>query len=145
MKGMTIFIIAAIIATLISMFTIQIYDYSFILITAFTGAFIASIDLQGILNKSDVEETLTRLILGNESLGVIFLTTIILGIIGIYIQLARLKNPGVVPMSSKDSLLKSEKLSALIEELLAVIQKYIYGLTEHFKQLLAIFKPMLTT
>lgn len=88
-KGIVICFIAAIIATLIGMLSIHIYQYSFIVITAFTGAFVSSVSLQGIIRHTDVLEIIVELIWRGTAIGSVIIMTLILGTVGICVQIIR--------------------------------------------------------
>lgn len=88
-NGIVICFIAAIIATLIGMLSVHIYQYSFSVITAFTGAFVSSVSLQGIVRHTDALEIVARMIWRGDSVGPVIIMTFILGIVGICVQTIR--------------------------------------------------------
>ena len=90
MEGTALFLIAGIIAFVISLISIRIYDYSFILTTAFSGAFIASVGFCGVVYDAEVSDVLMELLFGDEATGIVVATTLILGTIGFFVQLRRI-------------------------------------------------------
>lgn len=91
MESATLIAIAAVIALIISIITVKIYDYSFIIITAFSGAFIASVGGCGIAYDEDASDVLLALMFGDEVTGFILFGTIVLGVLGCIVQWRRLK------------------------------------------------------
>ncbi len=91
MESATLITIATAIALIISIITVKIYDYSFIIITAFSGAFIASVGGCGIVHDEDASDVLLALMFGDEVTGFILIGTMILGILGCIVQWRRLK------------------------------------------------------
>lgn len=94
-ESATLITIAAIIALIISIITVKIYDYSFIIITAFSGAFIASVGGCGIAYNEDASDVLLALMFGDEVTGFILIGTIVLGVLGCIVQWRRLKGKKV--------------------------------------------------
>lgn len=94
-ENATLITIAAIIALIISIITVKIYDYSFIIITAFSGAFIASVGGCGIAYNEDASDVLLALMFGDEVTGFILIGTIVLGVLGCIVQWRRLKGKKV--------------------------------------------------
>ena len=90
MEGMTLILIAAVIALIVSAISIKIYDYSFIIMTAFSGAFTASIGGCGIMYDADTADVLMELLFGDEVTGTILIGTLILGVLGCVVQWKRL-------------------------------------------------------
>ena len=85
--------IAAIIGIVVAIISYRFYDYSFIIITALSGAFVASIGGLGLIKQYDAEEMIMRFLwYGFDDAGTILIATIILGIVGFLVQLHRLKN-----------------------------------------------------
>lgn len=91
MESATLITIATAIALIISIITVKIYDYSFIIITAFSGAFIASVGGCGIVHDEDASDVLLALMFGDEVTGFILIGTMVLGILGCIVQWRRLK------------------------------------------------------
>lgn len=89
-------LISGLIALVVAVFSFKIYDYSFVLLTAVTGAFIASVGLAGLIRGDNFEEVLYRLLRrGLGDVPVIPFGTIGLGICGFFVQLQRIKKkPG---------------------------------------------------
>lgn len=86
-------VIAAIIGVICAVITYTFHDYSYIIITALSGAFIASVGLLGVMKGYDVEDVLVSIMwYGTEELLPVLLGSIVLGIIGFFVQLHRLKN-----------------------------------------------------
>lgn len=96
MEGTVLIMIAAVIALIVSAISIKIYDYSFIIMTAFSGAFTASIGGCGIVYDADTADVLMELLLGNEVTGFILIATLILGVLGCVAQWKRLAEKKVV-------------------------------------------------
>ena len=90
-EGTALFLIAGVIAFIFSLISIRIYDYSFILTTAFSGAFIASIGLCGIVYDAEVSDVLMELLFGDEATSIVVMGTLILGVLGTIVQWRRLK------------------------------------------------------
>ena len=95
MEGTVLIIIAAVIALIVSAISIKIYDYSFIIMTAFSGAFTASIGGCGIIYDADTTDVLMELLFGDEVTGFILIATLILGVLGCVVQWRRLKGKSV--------------------------------------------------
>lgn len=95
MEGTVLIIIAAVIALIVSAISIKIYDYSFIIMTAFSGAFTASIGGCGIIYDADTADVLMELLFGDEVTGFILIATLILGVLGCVVQWRRLKGKSV--------------------------------------------------
>lgn len=94
-EGTVLILIAAVIALIVSAISIKIYDYSFIIMTAFSGAFTASIGGCGIAYDADTSDVLMELLFGDEVTGFILVATLILGILGCIVQWRRLKGKPV--------------------------------------------------
>lgn len=92
MEGIVLFIIAFIIALVASIFIFKIYDYYFIFMTAFNGAYLASTGACGLINGDDVAEVLMEVSYGGDAAGFIVIGTLVLGIAGMVVQIMRLKN-----------------------------------------------------
>lgn len=90
-EGTMLIQIAGVVALVVSLISIRIYDYSFILTTAFSGAFIASIGFCGVIYDSEASDVLMELLFGDEVTGIIIAVTIVLGIIGFFVQFQRIK------------------------------------------------------
>lgn len=90
MEGTVLIIIAAVIALIVSAISIKIYDYSFIIMTAFSGAFTASIGGCGIFYDADTADVLMELLFGDEVTSFIVIVTLILGVLGCIVQWKRL-------------------------------------------------------
>ena len=95
MEGTVLILIAAVIALIVSAISIKIYDYSFIIMTAFSGAFTASIGGCGIAYDADTADVLMELLFGDEVTGFILIATLILGVLGCVVQWRRLKGKPV--------------------------------------------------
>ena len=91
MESATLITIATAIALIISIITVKIYDYSFIIITAFSGAFIASVGGCGIVYDEDASDVLLALMFGDEVTGFILSGTMVRGVLGCIVQWRRLK------------------------------------------------------
>lgn len=97
MEGTVLIMIAAVIALIVSAISIKIYDYSFIIMTAFSGAFTASIGGCGIAYDADTSDVLMELLFGDEVTGFILIATLILGVLGCVVQWKRLTGKKVAP------------------------------------------------
>ena len=75
MESATLIIIAAVIALIVSIISVKIYNYSFIIMTAFSGAFIASIGGCGIIYNADASRVFLNLMLGDDVAGFILIGT----------------------------------------------------------------------
>lgn len=82
MESATLIIIAAVIALIVSIISVKIYNYSFIIMTAFSGAFIASIGGCGIIYNADASRVFLNLMLGDDVAGFILIGTLVLGVLG---------------------------------------------------------------
>ena len=71
--------------------SVKIYNYSFIIMTAFSGAFIASIGGCGIIYNADASRVFLNLMLGDDVAGFILIGTLVLGALGCIVQWRRLK------------------------------------------------------
>jgi len=91
MESATLIIIAAVIALIVSIISVKIYNYSFIIMTAFSGAFIASIGGCGIIYNADASRVFLNLMLGDDVAGFILIGTLVLGVLGCIVQWRRLK------------------------------------------------------
>lgn len=91
MESATLIIIAAVIALIVSIISVKIYNYSFIIMTAFSGAFIASIGGCGIIYNADASRVFLNLMLGDDVAGFILIGTFVLGVLGCIVQWRRLK------------------------------------------------------
>lgn len=81
MESATLIIIAAVIALIVSIISVKIYNYSFIIMTAFSGAFIASIGGCGIIYNADASRVFLNLMLGDDVAGFILIGTLVLGVL----------------------------------------------------------------
>lgn len=94
-------IIALIVAIVISAISVRIADYSHILITAFSGAFIASVGFLGVTENADLSEMLVSIMWsGFDGFGIVLGGTIVLGFIGFFVQLKRL---GIIKSESHNA------------------------------------------
>lgn len=85
--------LAVIIGLFFAAFTYKFHDYSYIVITALSGAFTASVGLLGVMKGCDIEDVFASIIWhGAEELSPVLLGTIVLGAIGFFVQLHRLKS-----------------------------------------------------
>ena len=88
-------IVIALVAGLITAFlSFKYYDYSFIILTALTGAFISSISVFSMTKGEDFGDILFEVMWwgGIDGLSMVWLGTIGLGCVGFFVQLQRLKN-----------------------------------------------------
>lgn len=93
-----IIIIAVLAAGVLAVAAFIYYNYAFILVTAFSGAYIASLGGLGLIEQSDLNEVLLDLFLhyGDDGAGkIIIVSTIILGCLGCFVQLKRLKKMNI--------------------------------------------------
>lgn len=87
-----IFIVAAIISSLIGYIAYKVYEISYILLTAFSGALVANIGLYGVIHNVDFEETMFGFLYSSSDMYTeIILGTLVLGIIGFFVQRYRLR------------------------------------------------------
>lgn len=87
-----IIIVACVVGLLISSITIKVYDFIFILQTAFTGAVITGIGAYGLKYEGDIEDMLMELLFDGfdfEETLPILIGVIVLAIIGFLVQLHR--------------------------------------------------------
>ena len=91
MESATLILIAAVIALIVSIISVKIYNYSFIIMTAFSGAFIASIGGCGIIYNADASRVFLNLIFGDDVAGFVLIGTLVLGVLGCIVQWRRLK------------------------------------------------------
>lgn len=87
------------------------YNYAFILVTAFSGAYIASLGGTGIISGRDLSEVLYNLLFNGNSgaASTVIVLTIILGCIGCYVQTKRLKQTANPELHNADSIDDTEK------------------------------------
>lgn len=98
MDGTAIIVLSLVIASIIGGISAYIYDYAFMLETAFTGAFIASLGVAGLYDKAYDLSDVVLLFIREKYIGGILLGTITLGIIGFIVQLHRFKkNKEIIP------------------------------------------------
>lgn len=90
MESATLIIIAAVIALIVSIISVKIYNYSFIIMTAFSGAFIASIGGCGIIYNADASRVFLNLMFGDDVAGFVLIGTLVLGVLGCIVQWRRL-------------------------------------------------------
>lgn len=93
-------IISLIIAIALAVAAYLYYKYAFVLVTAFSGAYIVSLGGVGLITDSDLGEVLYNLFLNGNSevISIIMVATIILGCLGCFVQIRSLKkttNPEV--------------------------------------------------
>ena len=88
-----ILFIAFVAALAIARIAYLYYMYGFIIVTAFTGAYLASIGGAGMMTAVDLDYTLNELFVEENAQlsGVIFLSAIILGVFGCYVQLQKIR------------------------------------------------------
>lgn len=88
-----ILLVVAIISGIISAIAYAYYNYSFIIVTAFSGAYIASIGGFGLFTDNEFSDVMYELMLdaNEEVMGPIMLATLILGCFGCFAQMRRLK------------------------------------------------------
>lgn len=102
---MGIIALAAIVALMVAVLSIKYYDYSFIITSAVVGAFIASVNGYELMQGYDLEDLLTEIIWRSyDEQATILIATIILSVLGISVQLHRLKLVGsstVEPISGQ--------------------------------------------
>ena len=92
---MGIIALAAIVALMVAVISVKFYDYSFIITSAVVGAFIASVNGYELMNGYDLEDLLTEIIWRSyDEQATILIATIILSVLGISVQLRRLKLVG---------------------------------------------------
>ena len=82
-------IIAIIFGTAAAVIAYKYYDYAFMLLTAFTGAFIASIGFFGLLYDGDLEDVIEALLTDSDTVPYIVIATLVLTVLGFLIQLRR--------------------------------------------------------
>ena len=82
-------IIAIIFGTAAAVIAYKFYDYAFMFLTAFTGAFIASIGFFGLLSDGDLEDVIEALLTDSDNIPVIITVTLVLTVLGFLIQLRR--------------------------------------------------------
>jgi len=96
--------IALFIAFISGLISYKIYNIAFMLETAFTGAFIASLGVYGLSEGAyDVGDIVFGAITDDEAAGYILMGTIVLGLIGFCVQWSRFKTISTED-SSKDNL-----------------------------------------
>lgn len=88
-------LIAVVSAFIVAAIALWIHDYAFILITAFSGAFIANLGGFGLLSGAEFSDMLSIVLRRNqEEAVVIWIGTLILGVLGCCVQAQRLKHAG---------------------------------------------------
>lgn len=90
----SVLVIALIAGLVTAVLSFKFYDYSFIILTALTGAFIASVGAFSLFKGEDFEEILFELMWWGrvDGIGMIWLGTLGLGCVGFFVQLQRLNN-----------------------------------------------------
>jgi hypothetical protein len=108
-----VIIIAAVIALIVAAISFKFYDYSFIITTALIGAFIASIGGFGLFHNCNIEDIIPEIVWnGFGDLTPILISTILLGILGFFIQLKRLRLIGSTNKGAEESkVFNSEQLN----------------------------------
>ena len=87
-----VFMIALFVAFIPGFISYKIYDIAFMLETAFTGAFIASLGICGLTEgANDVVDVVFDIVMDDELIGYILLGTVVLGVIGFCVQWGRFK------------------------------------------------------
>lgn len=86
------FIISGIIGLIVAAICYKYYDYSFIIITALSGGFVASLGGFCLIESSDLEDLMAVLLwYGPEEMNPILIGMIVLGIVGFIVQLRQFK------------------------------------------------------
>lgn len=86
----TIMMIAAVISIVVAILSYQFYLAAYVIVTAFSGAFLASVGGCGLYFDAEALEVLRALMAGDEVGGIILLSTLILGAVGGIVQNRRL-------------------------------------------------------
>ena len=87
--GVLMYIIASLIAAVFALIAVKIYNYSFVGITAFTGAFIATCGGYGLLYETEIIDVAKRVIFNEEARFIILICSFVLGLIGVFVQALR--------------------------------------------------------
>lgn len=86
------FIISGIAGLIVAAVCYKYYDYSFIIITALSGGFVASLGGFCLIENGSLDELMAYMLwYGPEEMSPILIGTVVLGIIGFFAQLQRLK------------------------------------------------------
>ncbi len=114
-KVTTILMLAGIVAAIVGGIAVYVADYAFMLETAFTGAFIASLGAAGLYDKAYDLSDVARLFLREDYMSSILVGTIVLGIVGFVVQLNRWKKgKGIIHESAispqKESMPEKESI-----------------------------------
>lgn len=101
-----IIIISVILAGCLAVAAYVYYNYAFILVTAFSGAYIASLGGVGLIADGDLSEVLYSLFLNGDSevASIVMVSTIILGCIGCFVQMKRLKQTSNPEIQNADAI-----------------------------------------
>ena len=101
-SGEAIITIATIIALIVAGISIKFYDYSFIITNTVIGAFVVAVGGFGLINDYDLGDTLSEILWeGLSALSPIILSTLVLSIIGFWIQFQKLKQINSCSKSSR--------------------------------------------
>lgn len=107
----TILIIAILIGLVVAGISVVICDYSFVLMTAISGAFIASIGGFGLIHDVSMSDIISHIIwYGFEDVQPIFVATFFLSIIGFIVQLLRLQK---IHLSAKTETNKTDDTESI--------------------------------
>ena len=90
----SVIILALLAGIALAFLSFKFYDHSFMLLTAFTGAFIASLGVYAIMHKETFDEILFEVMWwgGIDGLSIVWGGTFILGCIGVFVQYQRLSS-----------------------------------------------------
>lgn len=85
--------LALVVAAFVSSISYKFADYSYIILTAFTGALIASVGLFGIVEGESLDDIFYYMMWygSDDVIGFVALSTLCLTVLGIFVQLRRLK------------------------------------------------------
>lgn len=102
-----IFLFSLIVTGCLAIVAYVYYNYAFILVTAFSGAYIASLGGVGLIAEGDLSDVLYSLFFdGNgEVVSIVMLSTIVIGCVGCCVQIMRFKqkpNPELSNYESED-------------------------------------------
>lgn len=123
-----ILIISIIVAGGLAIAAYTYYNYAFILVTAFSGAYIASLGGVGLIADGELSEVLFSLLLdGNSELGTtVIMATIVLGCIGCMVQMNRFKQVSN-PETNNSGTMESNGININAEQINAAAEKVAGG------------------
>lgn len=93
-----ILVIILTVAFILAVYSYAYYRYAFILVSAYSGAYIASVSGTGLVLNEEFGDVLGAFISGEDGsiVGIIIISTLILGYLGVYVQLQKFGQKNIV-------------------------------------------------